>query len=112
MNINSTLEILALFTILALVGSTLTYIMVLNAFSLEDDEKGPNTSNITTYNDVNNVIKEGLEECSNLDNDACYGVMHTLDNICQISYYPSCFGEKWSKFMIHIEALKEEGHTY
>jgi hypothetical protein len=105
MNTNNTLEILALFTILALVGSTLTYIMILNAYSEEDN-------NITTYEDVNNVINEGLIECSNLNNDVCYGVMHTLNNICEVSYYPSCFGAKWSKFMMHIEALEDkEGHT-
>jgi hypothetical protein len=110
MNTNSTLEILALFTILALVGSTLTYIMILNAYSLEDE--GPN-NNITTYEDVNNVINEGLIECSNnLNNDACLGVMHTLNNICEVSYYPSCFGAKWSKFMMHLETLEDkEGHT-
>lgn len=52
---------------------------------------------------IDEVIKTGLNECSNLDTSSCLGVMYTLDNICQVAYFPSCFGEKWDNFMGHLQ---------
>jgi aspartate aminotransferase-like enzyme len=110
MKIDTTLEILALFTILTIVGSTLTYIMVLNAYGDNEIDEEFYSMKVETKEDINKVIKEGLEECYMLDNEACLGVMHSLDNICQIAYYEACFNEKWAPFMKHLEVLINNGH--
>ena len=38
---------------------------------------------------INAVIGEGLQECSSLKNDNCIAVMSTLNNICQVAYFPN-----------------------
>ena len=56
------------------------------------------------YSSTDDIIKEGLENCGDqMNNKYCIGVMHTLNNICEDSYYNSCFGDKWGPFMHHTE---------
>ncbi len=62
------------------------------------------------FTKIDEVIKAGLNECSNLETSSCLGVMYTLDNICQIAYFPSCFGaDKWDNFMNHLQIRIESG---
>jgi hypothetical protein len=69
------------------------------------------TNNVTVK--VNQVIKEGLNECSNLETSTCLGVMYTLDNICQVAYFPNCFNSdannEWSNFMNHLQDRIDKG---
>lgn len=59
---------------------------------------------------INAVIGEGLQECSSLKNDNCIAVMSTLNNICQVAYFPNWFGnEAWTPFMNHLEKMIKEG---
>lgn len=59
---------------------------------------------------INSVIQEGLDECFALTDDSCKGAMHTLNNICQVAYFPACFGDKWLPMMDHLEKeYKEHG---
>ncbi|MDR4512591.1 MAG: hypothetical protein MRJ93_12905 [Nitrososphaeraceae archaeon] len=59
---------------------------------------------------INAVIGEGLVYCSTMDNDSCIGVMHTLDNICQVVYFENCFGPLWDKFGDYMKDQIEKGH--
>ena len=61
------------------------------------------------FTKIDEVIKTGLNECSNLDTSSCLGVMYTLDNICQVTYFPSCFGDKWDGFMGHLQDRIDKG---
>src|SRR5215212_2066138 len=91
--------------------TTLGIIMVcFGTMILAAAESDTNNMNNNVNIEVNKVIKEGLQECSELQNDSCYGVMHTLDNICQVAYYDSCFGDKWTKFNDYITEQIKEGH--
>ncbi len=59
---------------------------------------------------IDEVIKAGVNECSNLETGSCLGVMYTLDNICQVAYFPSCFGaDKWNGFMNHLQYRIQSG---
>ncbi|MDF2736218.1 MAG: hypothetical protein K0S93_74 [Nitrososphaeraceae archaeon] len=56
---------------------------------------------------VNQVISEGLQECSQLQSDSCLGVMHALNNICSVEYFPACFGESWEPMMHELKKIYE-----
>jgi len=58
--------------------------------------------------ETDDIIKEGLANCYQLQSDQCVGVMHTLNNICADSYFESCFGDKWAPFMQHLSAEYED----
>jgi hypothetical protein len=43
-----------------------------------------------SYNqNINAVIGEGIQECSDLRNDSCIAVMSALNNICKVAYFPN-----------------------
>lgn len=66
---------------------------------------------VTDYNvKIDQVIGEGLKECSSLVNDNCISVISTLDQICQVAYFPNCFGPMWSNFVNYKQALINNGH--
>jgi len=66
--------------------------------------------NQVVFAETNDVIKEGLDNCSKLQTVECVGVMHTLNNICQDSFFESCFGDKWELFMKHLsEEYEHQG---
>lgn len=54
---------------------------------------------------INSVIAEGLTECSQLQSESCFGVMHTLNNICQVEFFPACFDQEWNLFMNHLKKI-------
>lgn len=62
--------------------------------------------------DINELIKDGLKECSNLfDKPNCLGVVSVLDELCKNDYYPSCFGDQWVYYFDYMRTLALSGHT-
>src|SRR5688572_12422681 len=59
---------------------------------------------------INSVISEGLQECSQLQSESCLGVMHALNNICSVEYFPACFGESWEPMMDHLKKIYEKNN--
>ena len=59
---------------------------------------------------IDQVIKDGLNECSNLQNNNCISVISTLDQICQVAYFPNCFGDQWSNFEQYFKSMIQNGH--
>jgi hypothetical protein len=52
---------------------------------------------------LNSVILEGLEQCSDIKNAHCFGVITALDNICQVEYFPACFGEALTPYINQLK---------
>lgn len=59
---------------------------------------------------INNIIKDGLNECSDLDKPNCLGVMAVLDELCKVDYYPNCFGDEWNSYFKYMRDLYKSGH--
>lgn len=85
-----------------------------NVVQLYGQEQESNNSNYnySDYNqDINAVIGEGVKQCSYLQKDSCIAVMDILNEICQIAYFPTCFGEdEWGPFMNYLKNMNKEGH--
>jgi len=56
---------------------------------------------------ISSVIQEGLNECGQLQNDNCIAVMMTLNNICQVEYFPACFGAQWEPTMNELKKIEQ-----
>jgi hypothetical protein len=54
-------------------------------------------------NTIDEVISEGLEQCSHIKNAHCFGVITALDNICSVEYFSACFGEKWNAYINQLK---------
>lgn len=92
-----------------IIGILIVSINLASAEEPEPDKKQEQDKDTITFQ-INSVIAEGLVECSNMQNDSCIGVMHTLDNICQVVYFENCFGPLWDKFASHMKDQIEKGH--
>lgn len=93
----NTKQIIFIFTVVLSANIT---IVINNASAITDKE----------LTNINNVIKDGLNECSNLQNNNCISVISTLDQICQVAYFPNCFGDQWSNFEQYFKSMIQQGH--
>lgn len=94
-----------------IIGFKISLALALNVVYAADQQTEELETNEHQYNkDIDKVIKEGLDECSSLKNDNCIAVMSALDNICQVAYFPNCFGDNWTSFMQYLSVLIKEGH--
>jgi hypothetical protein len=114
--IMKTQTILSLLLIIVTVASIfLIWVYAATESSAESTELSNETKtnqNATTTNNVtkiNQVIKSGLNECSNIETNSCLGVMYTLDSICQVAYFPNCFGDQWTDFIGHLQDRIDKG---
>lgn len=58
-----------------------------------------------TDNNISDVIQEGIDQCGQLQNDACKAVMLTLNNICKVAYFEACFGDQWLPTMEELKKI-------
>lgn len=61
--------------------------------------------------DISTVMQQGIDECHAMDTEFCEGAMHTIDYICQVEYFESCFGNKWSEFVDHNGEINSNPKT-
>ena len=60
---------------------------------------------------INEFIQNIVNNCSELQNDACIVSMTVMDELCKVAYFEACFdSDKWNPFMERLkEQYKENG---